>query len=97
MDLVDLFRPLAMIIGLLNMGLLLGLLIIYIKSYRDIRSDFTLGLIIFATLMFLQKIGNIMFIFRYSEYHAPRMGMSVFVLSFIELCAYSALLWISIR
>ena len=95
MALLELIRPFALLIGIVNMGLLLALLLIYFKSYRTIKSKFTLGLIIFASLMFLHKIGNILFIFRYNEFGVPRLGLPAFVLSLIELLAYSALLWIS--
>ena len=95
MDPIDLIRPLGMMIALLNIGLLLALLVIFIKSYIKIKSKFTLGLMIFATLMFLQKVGNILFFLRYSEFRVPKLGLPVFALSLLELLAYSALLWIT--
>ena len=95
MAILEFVRPFALLIGIVNMGLLLSLLLIYFKSYRSIRSKFTLGLIIFATLMLLHKIGNILFIFRYNEFGVPRLGLPAFILLLIEFFAYSALLWIS--
>ena len=92
---IEWIRPLALVVGFVNMGLLLALLLIYLKSYRTIRSKFTLGLIIFATLMLLHKVGNILFIFRNNEFGVPKLGLPASILILIELLAYSALLYIS--
>ena len=43
-------------VGLINVGLLLGLLHIYWKSYNKIKSEFTLGLIFFALVLLAQNI-----------------------------------------
>ncbi len=46
----------AIIISIANIGILLGLLYIYINSYRQIRIGFTIGLILFAAILLLKNI-----------------------------------------
>ena len=53
---------LALISEIINMGLLLGLLYIYIKSYRQIKFGFTVGLILFALMLLFKSIMGIGFI-----------------------------------
>lgn len=44
-----------------NILIILGLLYLYIKSYREIKIGFTLGLILFASFLLLRSIYNIAF------------------------------------
>lgn len=53
---------LALISEIINMGLLLGLLYIYIKSYRQIKFGFTVGLILFALMLLFKSVVGIGFI-----------------------------------
>jgi membrane protease YdiL (CAAX protease family) len=46
----------AQLVGIGNIILLLGLLYFYIKSYREIKIGFTLGLILFVLLLMLQSV-----------------------------------------
>jgi hypothetical protein len=42
--------------ALLNSSLLLGLVIIYTRIYRDTHAQFSLGLVIFSLILFAQNI-----------------------------------------
>jgi hypothetical protein len=42
--------------AVLSAALLLGLILTYTKVYRDTRAQFSLGLTIFATILFAQNI-----------------------------------------
>jgi heme A synthase len=44
------------IVGIGNIVLVIGLLYYYIKSYREIKIGFTLGLILFVSLLMLQNV-----------------------------------------
>jgi len=44
------------IVGIGNIILVIGLLYYYIKSYREIKIGFTLGLILFVSLLMLQNV-----------------------------------------
>jgi heme A synthase len=44
------------IVGIGNIILVMGLLYYYIKSYRQIKIGFTLGLILFVSLLMLQNV-----------------------------------------
>jgi membrane protease YdiL (CAAX protease family) len=46
----------AQIVGIGNIILIIGLLYYYIKSYREINIGFTLGLILFVSLLMLQNL-----------------------------------------
>jgi hypothetical protein len=45
-----------------NIGLLSGLLYLYVKSYRQIKIGFTVGLILFASVLLLRSIVTIGFL-----------------------------------
>ena len=47
---------LAFAMGLANVCLLLGLLNSYWKTYKEIKSQFTIGLLYFATFLLIQNI-----------------------------------------
>ncbi len=55
-------KILAIISEIMNIGLLSGLLYIYIKSYRKIKFGFTVGLILFALMLLFKSIMGIGFI-----------------------------------
>ena len=53
---VMIFIYIAFAIGLANVCLLLGLLNSYWKTYKDIKSQFTIGLLYFASFLLVQNI-----------------------------------------
>ncbi|MEL7671577.1 hypothetical protein [Methanobacterium sp.] len=55
-------KILAIISEIVNIGLLSGLLYIYIKSYRKIKFGFTVGLILFALMLLFKSIMGMGFI-----------------------------------
>lgn len=52
----------AIIISIGNIGVLLGLLYIYIKSYRQIKIGFTIGIILFASVLLLKSVFDISYL-----------------------------------
>lgn len=53
---------LALIFGIINVILMLGLLYSYWKTYREVRSGFTIGLLYFASLILIQNIFTTLFL-----------------------------------
>jgi hypothetical protein len=49
-------------VGIVNIGILLGLLYFYINSYRQIKVEFTIGLILFASVLLLNSIFGVIFL-----------------------------------
>lgn len=47
---------LAMSIGVINVCLMMGLLNSYLKTYKEIKSGFTIGLLYFTSLILIQNI-----------------------------------------
>lgn len=47
---------LAIAVGIANICLLLALVYVYMKNYRQLKSKFTMGLLVFASLLLLQNI-----------------------------------------
>ncbi len=46
----------AVVIGIANVCLLIGLLHAYWKTYKELKSQFTIGLLYFATFLLIQNI-----------------------------------------
>jgi hypothetical protein len=82
----------AAVVCAANIGLLLILLFTYVASYRKLKSQFTLGLVIFATLLIVQNIMFMFFLLVRSGFHGPGMGFPVLSLSVVEFGALLVLL-----
>ena len=52
----------VIIISIANIGVLLGLLYIYIRSYQQIKIGFTTGIILFAAILLLRNIFDITYL-----------------------------------
>ena len=83
---------LAAIVCAANIGLLLILLFTYVSSYRKLKSQFSLGLVIFATLLIVQNIMFMFFLLVREGFHGPGMGFPVLSLSIVEFGALLVLL-----
>lgn len=79
----------AIIIELLNIGLLSGLLYLYIKSYRQIKIGFTVGLILFALMLLIKSITTIGFLIVDTD---SLIGHPVYIGGIIEVIALTILL-----
>ena len=78
-----------------NIVLLLGLLYLYIKSYRQIKIGFTAGLILFASLLLLKSILTIGFLTFDIDTLTDRPGRPIIIGSIIEFIALAILLKIT--
>jgi hypothetical protein len=88
--------------GMINVCLLIGLLNAYWKTYKELKSEFTIGLLFFATFLLLQNLFSAIFLvlpllipldFRGSEWGGPRLPL--LFINFIQLIALSILIKIT--
>jgi len=75
-----------------NIGLLSGLLYLYVKSYRQIKIGFTVGLILFASVLLLRSIITIGFLIIDTD---ALIGRPTYVGGIIEFVALVILLKIT--
>ena len=81
--------------GIANICLLLGLLYVYLGSHKKVKSKFTTGLVLFASLFLLQNILSTGFLLVHGGFHEPVEGVHLFLINIIECIAFSILLKIS--
>ncbi len=79
----------AICMEFLNMGLLSGLIYLYIKSYRQIKIGFTIGLMLFASFLLLRSIFAVVFLVLDNDMIS---GNHEFLSSIIEFIALAILL-----
>ena len=85
-------KILTILLKFVNVGLLLGLIYIYTKSYRQIKFGFTVGIILFASLLLVKSLFAIGFILFDSDMHLD----SHYILgSFLQIVAILILLKIT--
>lgn len=92
----------AVAIGIANIILLMFLLKTYWKTYKQIKSGFTIGLLYFSSFLILQNIVSTVFIalllvipmdVNISELHGPRLPL--FLINMVQLVALSILVKIT--
>lgn len=79
----------AIIAGIANIGLLIGLVYFYRESYRELASKFTIGLIYFTSILL---IGNILAVIALSLF----LALGVEIEEFSGTVVYSILLLINV-
>ena len=75
------------IIGIGDIGLLLALLHIYWKNYKEMKSKFTMGLLFFVSVLLLQTIFLIL-----STFFRPEVSHILIVYNVMMFIALSVLL-----
>jgi hypothetical protein len=74
---------------------LLGLMYVYYRNLRQVKSKFTIGLMIFAALFLLQNIVSLYFYFTMMEYYVPAVEMHVFILTLLQAIGFLVMLKIT--
>ncbi|MDI6724826.1 MAG: hypothetical protein QMD61_09305 [Methanobacterium sp.] len=85
----------AGIIGIINIFLLMSLLYIYWGSYREFKSRFILGILLFISLLLIQNLMFTVFIFIVRGFRGPGMGLPLLITNIIQFIGLSILLKIS--
>ena len=75
--------------------LLLGLLYVYYKNLKKIKSKFTIGLFIFAILFLLQNLVSLYFYLTMMQYYSPQVEIHVFILTLLQTLGFLVLLKIT--
>lgn len=88
-----LIKTAAIGIEIANIGLLSGLLYLYIKSYRQIKIGFTVGLILFASVLLIRSILTIALLIIDSDMLTGRQVLIGGIIEFIALAILLKITW----
>ena len=91
------FYVVSTIISTINIALLVILAIIYYSIYIKTRSQFTIGLIIFALVFLVQNVTSSPFIAAPFGFRAYGLGPFEFLPGLFEFVALTILLYLSIK
>ena len=80
-------------IEIANIGLLSGLLYLYLKSYRQIKIGFTVGLILFASIFLIRSILTIALLIIDSDMLTGRQVLVGGIIEFIALAILLKITW----
>ena len=83
---------LTTILTALSALILAALLHVYIKNLRKIKSNFTLGLLIFALLFLIQNIVSLYFYLTMMDYYVPAVELHVFIFTLLQTIGFAVLL-----
>ena len=75
--------------------LLLGLIYVYYKNLRKIKSNFTIGLLIFAILFLVQNVISLCFFIAMKSYYVPEVEIHIFTLTLLQTIGFGILLKIT--
>ncbi len=94
---IELFYIARTLLSTLNMALILVLIINYVGIYLKTRSQFTIGLVLFAMFFFVKEVAWSPFIVSWAGFGAFGLGPFAFLPDMFELVALSILLYLSIK
>ena len=83
---------LTTILTALSALILASLLHVYIRNLRKIKSNFTLGLLIFALLFLIQNIVSLYFYLTMMDYYVPEVELHVFIFTLLQTIGFAVLL-----
>lgn len=86
---------LAITVTGLNLVILTVLFSLYLSSYRKIRANFTMGLLIFTGIFMVQKLVSL-YLLVTMMYLDSLLGMPMFILEVLEALSFSVLLWLTL-
>jgi hypothetical protein len=79
----------------INVILLLYLVYVYSVNLRTIKSNFTIGLLLFSVVFLIQNIVAIYFSITMMEYYVQGLEGVVFILTLLETLAFSVFVYIT--
>jgi len=83
---------LTTILTAVSILILAALLHVYIRNLRKIKSNFTIGLLIFALLFLVQNIVSLYFYLTMMEYYVPAVELHVFIFTLLQTIGFAILL-----
>ena len=75
--------------------LLLGLIYVYYRNLRKIKSNFTIGLLIFAVLFLVQNLISLYYFITMMNYYSPEVEIHAFILTLLQTIGFGILLKIT--
>lgn len=90
---LTLIKTAAAGIEIANIGLLSGLLYLYIKSYRQIKIGFTVGLILFASVLLIRSILTIALLIMDTDMLTGKQTLIGGIIEFIALAILLKITW----
>ncbi|MHA2277136.1 MAG: hypothetical protein ACXAC2_15280 [Candidatus Kariarchaeaceae archaeon] len=81
----------------INIILLLILATVYFRNYLEMKAQFSFGLIIFASVLVLDKFIMLYFVIISMKDHADVFGVPVMILESLQLVAFSILTYITVK
>lgn len=91
---VDLF---TVGVHIVNIILLIGLLVIYIRNYKNFKLKYTGGLIFFAAFFLIETLMALYFDTSMVMYYSTAAELNASILSVIKAVGLAILLWISLE
>lgn len=92
-------RPLLpLVLGLVNAGLLVALLLLFLKQYRSVQSKFTGGLLLFAAAFLVQDAARLVaFWGRAGRVRVPFLPELDLLAELLQLVAVATLIYVVTR
>ena len=94
---IELYYLMRTVLSTVNIALLVVLVTTYFSIYLKTRSEFTIGLLIFATVFLIKDIASSPFIYRAFRFDLFGLGPFAFIPDLLELAALSVLLYLSVK
>lgn len=87
----------AIILSALNAGILVSLIYIYAGNYRQLSSKFSLGLLVFASLLLVENLLALYFNYTMMGFYKEKVASQVMILRGIETASLLVLGYITWR
>jgi len=87
----------AAALSAVNVLLLLGLIWIYGNSFRKVRAQFTVGLVVFAALFLIQNLISLYSFVSMFMYYAPGVTGIVLAITVVQTAGLGIILWTGLR
>jgi hypothetical protein len=87
----------AAFFSLVNVLLLIGLIWIYVSSFRKVRAQFTTGLVFFAALFLVQNLIALYSFVTMFMYYASGVTGIVLAIAIVQTAGLGIMLWTGLR
>jgi hypothetical protein len=94
---IELFYMARTVFSTINIALLIALVSTYISIYLKTKSEFTIGLVIFATFFLIKDVTWSPFIIGWAGFGMFGLGPFAFLPDLFEMAALSVLLYLSLK
>jgi hypothetical protein len=94
---LDFYYVARTVFSTINIVLLIVLIINYVSIYLKTRSEFTIGLVLFAVFFLIKDVTWSPFVVRFAGFDVFGLGPFAFLPDLFELIALSVLLYLSVE